>query len=161
LLVSIAALVRAEQIVDGSGRVLRQQIVWSVLGLGVMAMAALGLDYRRLRGYAPLIFAAAIAALAADDAFSPINGARRWSRVGGIGLQPSEFAKPAFIVAMAGYLAHRDLATRFVSVLAPMAITAVPMLLILKEPDLGTSIVFVPLLLAMLFVAGARSHNLL
>src|SRR5690606_8895263 len=107
------------------------------------------------------IYVLMIGALAAVYAFAPVNGARRWLRFAGVGVQPSEFAKVAYIVVMAAYLAYRDVASRFVATAVPLVLTVVPMLLILKEPDLGTSIVFVRLLLAMLFVAGARSRHLL
>lgn len=163
-----AALGRAEQVTEGpaihsiasgGSRLLRQQIVWSVLALGAMAGVAV-VDYRRFARAAPLLFATVVAALVAVYAFPTVNGAHRWIRLGGIGMQPSEFAKVAFILALAGYLAHRDLTTGFTSLLWPLALAVLPVVLILKEPDLGTSLIFLPVLLAVLFAAGARQRDL-
>jgi cell division protein FtsW (lipid II flippase) len=75
-------------------------------------------------------------------------------------LQPSEFAKLAFVLALARYLMFRENYRRFRGLLAPLAIALVPSLLILKEPDLGTAVIFVPVALAMLLAAGARGIDL-
>ncbi len=146
----------ATAIASGGSRLLRQQIVWSVLALAAMAGAA-AMDYRWFVRSAAVLFGLVAAALVAVYAFPAVNGAHRWIRLSGIGVQPSEFAKIAFILALAGYLAFRDLATGFGSLLWPLTMAALCMLLILKEPDLGTSLVFLPVLLAMLFAGGARS----
>ncbi len=79
----------------------------------------------------------------------------RWLRIGRIGVQPSEFAKVAFVLALGRYLMHRENYRRFRGLMAPLALATVPVLLILKEPDLGTAAVFLPVLLAMLLVAGS------
>ncbi len=144
---------------NGGSRLLRQQIVWSVLAMGAM-FAVATVNYRRFAAAAPFIFAAVVVLLVTVYAFPTVNGAHRWIRLGGIGMQPSEFAKIAFILALASYLAHRDLAAGFTASLSPLAMAAAPVLLILREPDLGTSLVFVPVLLAMLFAAGARRRDL-
>jgi cell division protein FtsW (lipid II flippase) len=74
-------------------------------------------------------------------------------------VQPSEFAKIGFVLALARYLMYRESYRHLLGLLAPLALALLPMLLILKEPDLGTSLVFLPVLFAMLFAAGAkRSH---
>ena len=168
LAIGWAALGRAEQLTEGpsiasltsgGGRLLRQQIVWSVLALLVMAAAAM-IDYRRFARAAPLLFGVVLVALVAVYLFPAVNGAHRWIRLGGLGVQPSEFAKIAFILALAGYLAHRELNGSFTALLWPLAMAALLMLLILKEPDLGTSLVFLPVLLAMLFASGVRQRDL-
>src|SRR5262249_6418507 len=68
--------------------------------------------------------------------------------------------KLAVTLALARYLAHRNVRERFADLLPPLAIALVPVWLVLKEPDLGTSLVFLPMLFAMLFVAGARRRHL-
>ncbi len=88
----------------------------------------------------------AIVLLAAVYFFPPINRAHRWIRLGPIGLQPSELAKVAFVLALARYLMYRENYRRLRGLLAPLALTLVPVLLILKEPDLGTALVFLPVL---------------
>ena len=151
---------RSEQLTDGSGRLVRQQIVWSVLGLGI-AVAASTLDYRRLVRASYLAYILILVTLVAVYCFPAVNGAQRWIRLGGVGVQPSEFAKVAFIIALSAFLMHRNIATGFSSgVVWPLLMALVPMLLILKEPDLGTSLIFLPVLFAMLFAASARRRDL-
>ena len=92
--------------------------------------------------------------------FPPINRAHRWIRLGPVGLQPSELAKVAFVLALARYLMYRDNYRRLRGLLAPLGVTLVPVLLILKEPDLGTALVLLPVFFVMLFAAGAKRGDL-
>ena len=92
--------------------------------------------------------------------FPAINNAHRWIRLGPISLQPSEFAKVAFVAALARYLMYRENYRRLRGLMVPLAITTLPVLLILREPDLGTAAVFLPVLFVMLFAAGARRRDL-
>lgn len=89
----------------------------------------------------------------------PYSGARRWINLGIIDFQPSELAKIAFVLALANYLRFRRNYRRFRGLLIPFVLTLVPMGLIVIEPDLGTSLLFLPTLFAMLVAAGAKlSH---
>ncbi len=157
--IGCAGIARSEQIVDGSGRLMHQQIVWAVLGCMLVAILNL-FHYRWLADHALLVYSLVIAALVGVYAFPAVNGAHRWIRIGGIGVQPSEFAKLAFIVAMSAYLMHRDLEPGITPLLRPLCLAALPMILILKEPDLGTSLVFLPIFFAMLFAHGVRRRDL-
>ncbi len=158
-LLGCAGIARADEIVEGANPLVRQQVVWLVLG-AVLATSLSALDYGRLAAKAPAIYLVVIAGLIAVFMFPSVNGAHRWVRVGGIGLQPSEFGKLSFIIALAAYLTHRELLPGVTSFVWPLALAVVPMLFILKEPDLGTSLVFVPVLFAMLWTAGARQRDL-
>ncbi|MCC7086374.1 MAG: FtsW/RodA/SpoVE family cell cycle protein [Pirellulales bacterium] len=155
----IAVLHRSEQITESSGRLLPQQLVWMALGL-FLAGSVVAIGYRCIARWSATILLVAIAALIAVYVFPPVNGAHRWIRFGSVGLQPSEFAKLAYILALARYAMHRDLSAGFSILLPPLAMAIVPMLLILPEPDLGTSLVFLPVMFAMLFAAGARQRDL-
>jgi rod shape determining protein RodA len=161
-----AALARSEVLTGqqeagsaAAGRLLRQQIVWSLLAAAACTAVAIA-DYQAVTRNAHFFFAAVVLALAAVYLFPAVNGAHRWLRLGGIGIQPSEFAKVAFICAAAAYLAHRDIDRGFMNTLAPLGMAALISLLVMKEPDLGTSLVFVPVLFAMLFAAGARRQDM-
>lgn len=104
----------------------------------------------------------AILALAALPFFAPvINGARRWYSLYGVSLQPSELAKPAVILALSSYLRFRSKARTLDGLVIPIAITAIPVILVLRQPDLGSSLVFWPVLLAMCYAAGAPLRSLL
>jgi cell division protein FtsW (lipid II flippase) len=93
--------------------------------------------------------------------FRPINGARRWIPLGFFNFQPSEMAKLTFILGLASHLRFRENYRRLSGLLFPFGMTLVPIGLILKEPNLGTALLFLPVLYAMLFAAGARPRHLI
>jgi rod shape determining protein RodA len=90
-----------------------------------------------------------------------INGARRWINLRIAYFQPSELAKVVYILVFAQYLCASQNYRSIKGLMLPFAITFVPMILILKEPDLGTSMVFPPVFLAMLTAAGAKMRHIL
>ncbi|MEX0936550.1 MAG: FtsW/RodA/SpoVE family cell cycle protein [Pirellulales bacterium] len=150
---------RSAELGGASERLVRQQIVWSVLAVGAMLAVAIP-NYRRLCRHSYLEFVITLAALVLVYFFPAVNGANRWIRLGPVGFQPSEFAKLAFVLALARYLMYRENYRRMRGLLMPLGIAMVPILLILREPDLGTACVFLPVLFAMLLVAGARWRDL-
>jgi len=149
----------------------KKQAVFAVCGLFCAAAVNL-LSYRRLGPISYGIYAAVLVILAIllldrliDIPFVPvINGTRRWIRIGFGGrfiqLQPSEFCKVAYILALAWYLRFRKNYRRFKGLLGPFALTLLAMVLILLEPDLGTVLLMMPVLFSVLFVAGARLRHL-
>lgn len=89
-------------------------------------------------------------------------GAQRWIQIGPITVQPSEFAKLIMIISLAHLLDTREERIRSVWDLLPVSVfVVVPFLLVLKQPDLGTSLVFLAILLGMIFVAGIDGKLLL
>jgi cell division protein FtsW (lipid II flippase) len=90
----------------------------------------------------------------------PRNGARRWINLGVTDFQPSELGKIAYIIALASYLRYRKNYRTLIGLMLPFVLTFVPMLLILVEPDLGTALLFLPTLFAMLTAAGAKLRHL-
>ncbi len=89
-----------------------------------------------------------------------IRGSYRWIRLPGFQLQPSEFMKVAYILALAWYLRYRLNYRTLRGLTVPFVASVVPMILILMEPDLGTVLLMMPVLFAMLYVAGARVRHL-
>jgi cell division protein FtsW (lipid II flippase) len=88
-------------------------------------------------------------------------GIRRWFKIGfGFLIQPSEFCKVIYILALAWYLRFRSNYRTFKGLIGPFALTLLAMGLILLEPDLGTTLLMMPVLFAMLFVAGAKVRHL-
>jgi len=152
-------IARCEDLAGDTGGFLKRQMVWSALAAVAMLAATLP-SYRVLCRWSYLIFFLALALLVVVYFFPPVNAARRWIRVGPVGFQPSEFAKLAFVLALARYLMYRENYRRPAGLLLPLGLTLVPVLLILREPDLGTALVFLPVLFLMLFVAGARRVDL-
>jgi len=88
------------------------------------------------------------------------NGARAWISIKSITLQPSELAKVLFVLSMAWYLRYRRSYRTLVGLLVPFFIMFVPVFLILKQPDLGTALLFAPTLFVMLVAAGAKLRHM-
>jgi rod shape determining protein RodA len=88
------------------------------------------------------------------------NGARGWIDLGPVDVQPSEFAKIAYVLVLSWYLRYKEHHRELTGLLIPAAITAVPVCLIMLQPDLGSASLFVPCMLAMLLAAGARLQHL-
>lgn len=153
------AMARCEELSAVRVHYLRQHVIWSLLALGVMFAAAWP-SYRVVCRWSYAAFALSLVLLVVVYWCTPINGARRWIRFGPLGMQPSELAKVAFVLALARYLMYRENYRRLSGMLWPLGLTLVPVLLILREPDLGTALVFLPVLFAMLFAAGARRSDL-
>jgi len=132
-----------------------KQIVWAGLGTGILVLFSL-LDYSRLRDYSLYIYAFFLLLLLYTRLFGRVvNGSRSWLGLGEVGVQPSEFMKIATILYLARFLddSQRSMRplTRF---LAAIAIAGAPMALILSQPDFGTSLVFIPILLGMCLMGG-------
>ena len=123
------------------------------------------IDYRLLRAYTPIIWLVAVIGLVIvliPGLGAEINGARAWIALpGGFQIQPAELAKIAIIVGIAMILADRDNAQEDptdLDVLKALAIAAVPVLLIVAQPDLGTVLIICAAILAMIGASGAPSR---
>jgi rod shape determining protein RodA len=90
----------------------------------------------------------------------PRGGARAWIDFGPINLQPSEMVKVATVLVLAWYLRYRKNHRTFSGLLPPAILTGVPVALIMLQPDLGTAILFIPMLFFMLIAAGAKIKHL-
>jgi rod shape determining protein RodA len=140
---------------------LKRQAIYLLVGLVIMAVAAL-VDYRQVRDFVPFIYGGAVVALLL--VISPLGASRRgtqaWFQLGSFQFQPSEVAKVALILALAAVLAgargHLDTA----GLLTALGIAFVPMALIYLQPDLGTNMVFVAVVIAVVLVAGARPRHI-
>ncbi len=150
----------------------KKQLVFAVVGLGGLVAANL-VNYRRLGAVSHWIYGVTVVLLVVilvgkyvSLPFVPLRGgAHRWIvfKIGSHSLpaiQPSEFCKLAYILALAWYLRYRSNYSRFRALVGPFALTLLPMVLILLEPDLGTVLLMMPVFFTMLFVAGARIRHL-
>ncbi|MFI4912297.1 MAG: FtsW/RodA/SpoVE family cell cycle protein [Sedimentisphaeraceae bacterium JB056] len=90
-----------------------------------------------------------------------INGSRRWIRIAGIQVQPSEFCKIAYILSLSWYLRYRSNYRTLKGLIGPFGLTLLAMMLIILEPDLGTVLLMMPILFATLFAAGAKKWHLI
>ena len=132
-----------------------RQIVWYALGVGAAA-ALCCVNYHTLARWAMVAYWISVLMLAGVLLFGTVRfGARRWFDLGFFSLQPSEFAKLAFIVAMANFLSRPTEELRTLpNLIKSLGMMLLPFVLILKEPDLGSALVLLPTGLALLFVAG-------
>jgi rod shape determining protein RodA len=139
-----------------------RQIVWYALGIGA-GVAVCCVDYHTLARWAMIAYWGTVLLLGAVLLFGTVRfGARRWFDLGFFSLQPSEFAKLAFIVAQAHFLSRPVEELRAVGTFwKALGLMLLPFVLILKEPDLGSALVLLPTGLAMLFVAGTPRRYLL
>jgi rod shape determining protein RodA len=131
----------------------------ALVGLGTLAlMVTATVDYRRLADRAMLLYGLSVVALLYVLRFAPvIAGARRWILVGGFQLQPSEIVKLAAAVLVAKIFAeYRQETLGLRDLVFPGAALGLLVLLIAREPDLGTAACLVPLFMAVAFLAGLR-----
>ncbi|MBI4590506.1 MAG: rod shape-determining protein RodA [Candidatus Rokubacteria bacterium] len=144
----------------GSG-VIWRQLSW--LGVGLFALAVVaGVDYRALVRVAPALYVLGVALLLAVFVLGrPVSGARRWIPLGPVTLQPSELFKVIFILALAWLLTARWANPRSRATLATaLGLLVVPFILVLRQPDLGTAVLLLPVFFALLFGAGVRLREL-
>lgn len=137
-----------------------RQIIFYIAGIGAAAALCI-IDYRTLSRWSFLVYWFTILLLVLvliPHVGSVRQGARRWL----FQLQPTEFAKVAFILAQANFLSRPPEELKLPgNFWKPIGMMAIPFLLILKEPDLGSALVLVPTGLAMMFVAGTPKRYLL
>ena len=141
---------------------LKRQIINVVIGVA-LAYGTTLIDYRILRAYTPILWGLGVLGLTAvliPGLGSVVNGARSWiSLPGGFQIQPAELAKLTIIVGMALILAEREAGERGPSdkqVLLSLIVAAVPILLIVLQPDLGTVLIISAAVVSMIAISGAR-----
>jgi rod shape determining protein RodA len=139
-----------------------KQISWMAIGLVILTLLIL-VDYQTIIDFGYLFYGAGLLILLLVLAFGHTKlGAQRWFSIAGFSVQPSEFNKIIYIIMMTAYLGHaRSQLANIKGLLIPLLLTAPPFALILLQPDLGTALILIPVLFAMLFVAGARPLHLL
>jgi rod shape determining protein RodA len=140
---------------------LKRQALWMAIGVLAMVVTAV-LDYRFLRDLAPVLYVVTVLVLVA--VLSPLGtnsrGAQAWFQFGSFQLQPSEYAKLVFILCLASYCAAHRGDLDFRRLVTVLVVASVPVALIYRQPDLGTDLVFIAILMAVLLVAGARPRHI-
>jgi len=137
------------------------QIVWYALGLAAAGVLCC-VNYHTLARWASVAYWVGIILLFVVLFAGTVRfGARRWFDLRVFMFQPSEFAKLAFIMAMANFLSRPAEELRDPMIFwKAIGMMLLPFVLILKEPDLGSALVLLPVGLTMLFVAGTPRHYL-
>ena len=137
-----------------SNQLLLKQIIHLIIGL-VVLIAVAQIPPHQLKLWTPIIFFTGLALLLAVLAVGVVGkGAQRWLDLGVIRFQPSELMKIALPMMVAWYLSDKPLPPRLRDLIICMLIISIPMLLILKQPDLGTALLVVMSGLYVIFLAG-------
>ncbi len=145
-----------------------KQMIFLAVALGCM-FAFQAVNYQVIGRWAWPFYIASLLLIAYTVAGSkmslpfvhPRNNAFAWIEFGPVSLEPSELTKIAFTLVLAKYLRYRSNYRTLRGLLPPFALALIPILLILKQPDLGVAALFMPTLLVMLFAAGARVRHML
>lgn len=147
---------------SGLAEIWINQLYWLALG-GAAGMIVAAIDYRHIERFAYVIYTVGIATLILVFVFKSTRGAQRWIEIGPFTFQPSEFMKLCLIVALAKYLHDdpkneertlRDLAI-------PAVLTLVPAMLIMRQPDLGTSLLLILIFLSIAAITRIRRRSVL
>ena len=140
---------------------LKRQLAFVVIGAVVMA-GVIMLDYRRLEQLSTILYVGTVLALLAVLAIGHSSqGAQRWFSLGPFQLQPSEFATLILIIAIATYCARRPEGLEFRDLVRMVLLAVIPMILVIKQPDLGTAILMAVVLMVMLAMAGMPGRYLI
>jgi rod shape determining protein RodA len=160
--VGAAFIFSASTVADPQSRFWIKQVIAYGLGI-VVAGAICFVRYETISRFATLGYWLSIALLVCVILFGTSRfGAKRWLDLGFFQFQPSEFAKLAFILMQASFLSRPKEELRDPRLfMKALAMTALPFILILKEPDLGSALVLFPIGLAMMFVAGVPAKFIL
>ena len=140
-----------------------KQIGFLLVGVGLLFLISV-IDYHRLIDIAPWAYGIGLLALVAVKLVgTKVMGGQRWINLGGgVHFQPSEWVKLVLILSIARYfwgLAGRELS--WADIGKAFALVGIPMVLVLKQPDLGTALTYLPVLIAGLFLGGIRPKQVL
>lgn len=157
IVLASATTLASLQVARAGGGVALRQLAWAGIGLLALALVA-SVDYRRVVRAAPLLYALGLGGLLVVLALGrTVSGARRWVLLGPLSVQPAEFFKLAFLLTVVWLLTTRWAQPPGAAVVGLLLlVTGVPFGLIVRQPDLGTALMLLPVLAALLVGAGVR-----
>lgn len=163
LTVGLVALFSATQ---GTGyEEFKKQIMWLAISLPMMIILTV-IDYHTISKISPILYIIIIIALIAVLFTDSINGATSWFNIGSVSIQPAEFAKVIVVITLAMYISKiqekgKDQISRLTRLLLSLLIVAVPVLLIIKQPDYGTALTFLVATVFILFASGIKKRYII
>lgn len=163
LTVGLVALFSATQ---GTGyEEFKKQIMWLAISLPMMIILTV-IDYHTISKISPILYIIIIIALIAVLFTDSINGATSWFNIGSVSIQPAEFAKVIVVITLAMYISKiqekgKDQISRPTRLLLSLLIVAVPVLLIIKQPDYGTALTFLVAIVFILFASGIKKRYII
>jgi len=146
----------------GASAFFSRQLLWIAIGFLLMSSIAV-LPFRTVQLFSYMAYGLSVLVLAGVLLLGKtVAGSTSWFGFGGLGLQPSEFVKVTTILALASYLSNRHVDLhRMKSILRASAFVLLPVVLILLQPDTGTSLIYVGMLLLVLYWSGASNFLML
>jgi len=143
----------------------KKQIMWLAISIPIMIILTF-VDYNTISKISPILYVLMIISLIAVMFTKSVNGATSWFTIGSVSIQPAEFAKIIAIISLSTYVAKiqekgKDQISRPTRLLLALTIVAVPVLLIVKQPDYGTAITFIIATIFILFVAGIKKRYII
>jgi rod shape determining protein RodA len=138
------------------------QLQW--IGLGVAAFLLVQIpSYRAIGRLAWLVYGACLLLLVATALFGDVvNSSKRWLRiVGSVGIQPSEFMKIGLLLVLARVLMHAEKGYSWRELAVPCLLTFVPIVLVIRQPDLGMCLLYLPIVGVMVWASGVQRRVLL
>ena len=161
VMVYSASAMVADQRFHSTTYFFKRQLIWFAISLPIMILA-MRVDYHFLQKMALPLLAISLVLLVVVLFRPPVNGVRRWIRFGPLGFQPSELFRYAFIIFLSGSLARRlGKIKQFKYFFIPyFPILTIGALLVIREPDLGTTLSIGLTVFLLLFMAGAKLRHL-
>ena len=145
---------------QGSIGYLQKQSIYVAMGVAAF-IGMQQISYRAILRWSYLVYLIMLVLLVGVLFMPAHKGASCWYDLGFFSIQPAEYMKIAVILALAEYLHHdNNKYQTFWGLLAPLALVLVPMALILKQPDLGGAITFLPLFFVLMYASGAKRWHL-
>ena len=144
---------------------LKRQIMWIGISIPIVIMV-IWIDYEWIAKISPIIYGIVLVLLVAVLFTESVNGATSWFNLGAFSIQPSEFAKIFTVIVFALVITKiqargKDELSRPTRLLLALSVVAVPVLLIIKQPDYGTALAFLMATVFMLFVAGIKKRYII
>ncbi len=163
IIIGIIALFSATQ--ENSQDELKKQIIWLVVSIPIMIFV-IWIDYEVIAKISPIFYGIFLVLLVAVLFTESINGATSWFEIGSFSFQPSEFAKIFVILTFAYTVVKiqergKDEISRPTKLALALLVIAVPVLLIIKQPDYGTALAFLVATIFILYVAGIKKRYII
>ncbi len=160
-IIGLAAVYSASYGSTGPSKIFYKQLIWIGIGMVIM-FAAMIPDYHTIGRYAYVLYALSIVLLILVMAMGRTGmGAQRWLAIGPLAFQPSELAKISLVLALARFFAEdpRRGGYQLTDLAIPAAMISVPLLLVLRQPDLGTAMMLLMTSSLMILLAGVKLRS--
>lgn len=162
LLITIGMIALYSATQETGGEELKKQIIWLIISIPIMILM-ICINYEVIAKISPIFYGIFLLLLVAVLFTESVNGATSWFELGFFSLQPSEFAKIFVILVFSLVIAKiqergRDEISRPTRLLLALSVIAVPVLLIIKQPDYGTALAFLVATIFILFTAGIKKR---